>query len=168
VGRGVTTVAAASVVVAVAFTGYATGSVGVVTGAVDDVLVRSEKPKPKPWERSKQQKPKADPSAGLRTRVVRTNSERSQRAYTSRFEQVLDQRAAAQAARDAALRERLAQPDQPVASSSDETFRQRVNAERRRVVSPTAGDFGSRVGKREKRSKPKKRPFEKRVEGGGK
>jgi hypothetical protein len=155
------------VVVAVAFTGYATGSVGVVAGAVDDVLVRSEKPKPKPWERSKAQKPAAGSSGGFRARVSEPGKARSRPAYTtSRFEQVLDQRAAAKAARNAALRERLAQPDQPAAPASDDAFRQRVQAEGQPTAKPVAKDFGARVGaKPEKRSKHKKRPFEKRVEG---
>jgi hypothetical protein len=168
VGRGVATVAAASVVVAAAFTGYATGSVGMVTGAVDDVLVRSEKPKPKPWKRSKQRKSEVDSSAAFRARVSEPVKASSQPAYSSRFEQVLDQRAAAKAARGAALRERLAQPDQPAAPSSDDAFRQRVEAEGQPAAKPTADDFGSRVGaKPEKRSKHKQRLFEKRVEGRG-
>jgi hypothetical protein len=170
VGRGLTTVAAASVVVAVVFTGYATGSVGVVTGAVDDVLVRSEKPTPKPWERTKPQKPAAGSSAGSRARVSGPGKARSRPAYGSRFEQVLDQRAAAEAARDAALRERLAEPNQTGASSSDDAFRQRVDAESPQGAKPAAKEFGARVGakpKSQKRNKQKKRPFEKRVEGSG-
>jgi hypothetical protein len=166
VGRGVTTVAAASVVVAVAFTGYATGSVGVVTTAVDDVLVRPEKPKPKPWERTKPQKPAGGASAGFRARVREPGKARSRPANSSRFEQVIDQRAAAEAARDAALRERVAQPDQSAAPASDDAFRQRVQAEGQPTARPVAKDFGSRVSakpKSQKRNKPKKRPFEKRV-----
>jgi hypothetical protein len=171
VGRGITTLAAASVVVAVAFTGYATGSAGVVAGAVDGVLVRSEqaKPKPRPWEQSKQSKPEVGSPAGFRARVSHPGKARPQAPSSSRFEQVLDQRAAAKAARDAALRERLAQPDQPAAPSSDDAFRHRVEAEGRAAAKPAAKDFGARVGAEpEKRSKHKKRPFEKRVEGSDK
>jgi type IV secretory pathway VirB10-like protein len=169
VGRGIATVAAASVVAAVAFAGYATSSVSVVTGAVDDVLVRSGKPKPKRWERTKPGKPAAGSSAGFRARVGQPGKTRSQPAHSSRFERVLDQRAAAKTARDAALRERLAQPDERAASSSDDAFRQRVEAKGQPVAKPAAKDFGARVGATpEKRSKHKERPFEKRVEGSGK
>jgi hypothetical protein len=83
---------------------------------------------------------------------------------------VIDQRAAAEAARDAALRERVTAPDQPGASSSDDAFRQRVDAESPQVAKPAAKEFGARVGakpKPQKQSKQKKRPFEKRVEGSG-
>ena len=173
-GRGVATVAAASVVAAVAFAGYATGSVGVVTGAVDNVLVRSEKPKPKPkpkpWERSdRQQKPAPGSPAGFRKRVSGSGKESSQPAYNSDFEQVLEQRAAAAAAKDAELRARLGKPDQPAAEPSDDAFRARVAAESEHAAQPPATkDFGSRVGAKPKKSNQrKKRPFEKRVEGSG-
>ena len=169
-GRGVATVAAASVVAAVAFAGYATGSVGVVTGTVDNVLVRSEKPKPKPkpWERSdRQQKPATGSRAGFRKRVSGLGKESSQPAYNSDFEQVLEQRATAAAAKDAELRARLEKPDQPAAQPSDDTFRARVAAESEHAAQPPATkDFGSRVGAKPKKSNQrKKRPFEKRVEG---
>ena len=170
-GLGVTTVAAASVVAAVAFTGYATGSVGVVTGTVDKVLVRSEKPKPKPkpWERADQSKPAAaGSSAPFSERVSRPGTAPSQPAESSDFEQVLQQRAAAKAAQDAELRDRLRETDQPAARSSDDAFRERVETENQPLAKPAAKDFGSRVGAKPKKSnKRKTRPFEKRVEGSG-
>lgn len=170
-GRGVATIAAASVVAAVAFAGYATGSVGVVTGAVDNVLVRSEKPKPKPWERvDRQQKPATGSPAGFRKRVSGSGKESSRPAYNSDFEQVLEQRAAVAAAKEAELRARLGKPDQPAAEPSDDAFRARVAAESEHnpAQPPATKDFGSRVGAKPKKSNQrKKRPFEKRVEGSG-
>ena len=170
-GRSVATVATASVVAAVAFAGYATGSVGVVTGAVDNVLVRSEKPKPKPkpWERAdRQQKPAPGSSAGFRNRVSRSGKPPTQSSYDSDFEQVLEQRAAAAADKDAALRNRLGKPDQTANQASDGAFRARVAGESEPAVKPPAAkDFGARVGAKPKKNQRKKRPFEKRVGGSG-
>ena len=167
-GRGVTSVAVASVVAAVAFASYATGSVGVVTGAVDNVLVRSEKPKPKPWEKAQPPK-KSEPGspAAFQKRVSASGKARSQPANSSEFEQVLEHRAAAAAADDVQLRERLGKSDQAAAAdSSDAAFRTRVESERAQTAKPAAKNFESRVGAQPKKSsKRKKRPFEKRVMG---
>lgn len=168
-GRGVTTVAAVSVVTAVAFAGYATGSVGVVTGAVDNALVRSEKPrpKPKPWEKAQpRQKAAPDASDAFQERVSAAGKARSEPANNSDFEQVLERRAAAAAAEDSELRDRLGKSDQAAPESSDDAFRARVESESDQATKPAAKDFSSRVGAKPKKSnKRKKRPFEKRVMG---
>jgi len=174
VGRGLTAVAAVSIVIAVAFAGYATGSAGVVSGAVDNVLVRSDKPTPKPkpkskpWEKNAQPQKKAAPapSAPFQERVDAPDNARSQTAASADFKQVLEQRAAASAARDAALRDRLRKADQGSPESSDDAFRTRVEGEGQQAAKPAAKDFGSRVGARPKKSNDRKqRPFEKRVMG---
>jgi hypothetical protein len=170
VGRGITTVAAASVVAAVAFAAYATGSVGVVTGAVDGVLVRSEKPKPKqPWERTHKNRepaPKPGSSAPFGRQTEESSESRSKSVSSgSAFERVLEQRAAAQAARRAELRKRLAQSDQPAADHvSNHPFARRVEAEEDRAAKRPAKDYPF-DGKPAKSKKQDPRPFEKRVEG---
>jgi hypothetical protein len=167
VGAGATTVAAA-LVAAAAFAGYATGSVGVVTGAVDDVLVRSEKPKPKPWERGENRD--SGSTTSFRARVA---GERGTTGSTpssgSGFERVRRERIAAEAARDAELRDQLAQkPGERATGSSGDAFQQRVEADGAQGVKAKATEFRSRVrGKRAKHGKSTKRPFEKRVEGSG-
>ena len=167
------TVAAASVVAAVGFAGYATGSVGAVSGAVDNVLVRSEKPrpKPKPWEKKAppRQKAKAAPgsSVAFQERVSAARKARPTPTDSSDFEQVLERRAEASAAQDEELRDRLGKSDQSEGlESSDDAFRARIESESEQTAKAAAKDFASRVGAKPKKSnKRKKRPFEKRVMG---
>jgi hypothetical protein len=170
VGRRITTVAAASVVAAVAFVGYATGSAGIVTGAVDDVLVRSEKPKPK-WERPQTRRNKDDGSSGaFRRRVVRGGSKaRSKPVYASRFERVLHERMAARAKRRAQFEERLNGPARRETRASHDPFREQIEGGSARPAAPRGSDFLTRDRKKQaRRARGDEHPFEKRPKGSGK
>ena len=147
---GAATIAAAAVLAAAGFTGYATGSVDRVADKVDTALPRSESPPPKEWKRV-QRKRSAPPSPqpSFRSRVSTAPAGAAvEPEQESRFEHVRRERVAAEAARDAELRERV---------QAGET-----------TAKPAVDDFRSRIerpkAKREKKSS--KRPFERRVRAG--
>lgn len=169
-GRGVTTFAAASVIAAIVSVGYASGSVGGFAGAVGDVLVPAEKPKPK-WERPPARRRRDAGTPMPFRRRVDAEGKNAPRAPASAppFERVLRARAAAQAKRRAEFEERLNGPVQHETHRATEPFGEQVDVDSARPAVRERSDFLRHVRKKQaKRERRDARPFEKRSRGGGK
>ena len=163
------TIAAASVVAAT-FAGYATGSLRTVTDTVDQVLTRSEAPPPKKWKAVS--KSRRDTPSSFEARVAGgTRPTPGPPAAGSRFERVLDERSAEDAAHDAAFRSRVGKATTPAKPSGTQEFSRRVRGVP--AASPRKSErsaFRARVERNRRsrakdRASPKKVPFRQRLKG---